>query len=26
VQIYRGKGDEVMQAVRGLPVMVSQVD
>ena len=26
LQIYRGKVDEVMQAVRGLPVMVSQVD
>ena len=26
LQIYRGKVDEVMQAVRGLPVMVSQGD
>ena len=26
LQIYRGKVDEVMQAVRGLPVMVSQMD
>ncbi len=26
LQIYRSKVDEVMQAVRGLPVMVSQVD